>query len=508
MKKSLKRVIGFAITLLLLGGCSEKGDIEDALMDKKIALEVVINDLESDELLSREAIGAVNDQIALVETQLDEVQGALDALKSQEILIMEDTGSAIADINEFPTARTDGNESVIQGIERYVATYTHQYDAGNYPEDLPMEALIVMAKEASNFYKFVEGGFTSEASETLSEVQLPWAQIGIGSYESTEALVTTLLNMYTPEDVKGVLAQYFTTDESAIDFPYYLKDGQIYYNTSLIEAEPTFRQPANQAGISWQRVTETELCLTFVYPVNVTDKDSNVQSTQIFEEHYTFYLTTYGWLLSPKTGQGPFVWSWEQDVWQDQAHTVTMDEVNHWVLTLDDLLIDYPKQEIVNDALYRHAHKMSYDHTFFEGYDPSYTTFDVWVFNGDHSLMNLEIGESMGQYKAADTEEAPLIYGVGPETYVVEHKLADGGLSYDERPYKTLLLDLENYLYNFILRRRAGVIALIVYDPQGYMKSAEYYYMDDEDKIIYISYDTDGVYRVHKDVIGENDYKE
>ncbi len=49
---------------------------------------------------------------------------------------------------------------------------------------------------------------------------------------------------------------------------------------------------------------------------------------------------------------------------------------------------------------------------------------------------------------------------------------------------------------------------MIGYDDQDLMKSADYYYMDEENQMIRISYDSDGIYRVYNDVTAENDYKE
>ncbi len=321
-------------------------------------------------------------------------------------------------------------------------------------------------------------------------------------------MVNLLLELYTPSDVRVVLDESFASESEAVRLPYYIQEGQIYYNLNRVDGDENFRQPTNEPRIKWQRVTESEISLTLVYPVNVKDDDGKPIRTEIFEEVYTFYKTSNGWKLKPNSNEKSYVWSSEDEVWKAQAHVVTPDQVDQWVMSLDKHLADYPEQNEVYETFYQEAHMMSYDNKYFEAEGNDTSGFDVLVFNGDESLMNLEVGEDIGDYRTTESLAGTLIYGVGPETYVVQKKLSDGEVSYEERPYEFLTVDIENYIFNFIERRRAGVIALIGYDDQDLMKSADYYYMDEENQMIRISYDSDRIYRVYNDVTAENDYKE
>ena len=508
MNKLLLKVIALTMALLLLGACSGEKETEAALAEEKAALEVAINTLEKDELKSREAIGEVVDRIALLKAQLEEVHLSLDALKSQEILLMEDTGSAAADISEFPAVATDGYDEVIQGIKRYIETYTYQYDASNYPDDADIDELMTLAMKESGLYKFLDGGFVTDLADREGQAPLPWALIDAEGYDTSDALVNLLLEIYTPNDVSVFLDRYFTTDSAAINMPFYLLNGETYYNPNLIEGDRFFRQPADAPGVKWQRVTETELCLSFIYPVNVTDDQGQELRTATFEESYTFHKTASGWKLFPSDDQGPYIWSSNDDVWIEEAHTVSVDQVNQWVLDLDATLSDYPSQQVIDDTFYQKAHMVHHDSEVFPGADSGSDHFDVLVFNGDYGLMNLEVGEGIGNYLKADAPTDSLLYGLGPDTYVVQKDLADGGRRYDEYTYDYLTLDIESYIFNFIERKRAGVIALIGYDEEDMMRFADYYYMDEDSQIIRISYDQEGIYRVLNDVTVDKGYKE
>ncbi len=436
MKKYLIEVILVTMALLLLGGCSEKNEAEAALLEEKAAFEASIDILEKDELKSREAIGETIDQIELIQAQLEAVHLSFDALKSEEILLVEDTGSVVADINEFPAIVTDGNEFIIQSIGRYMETYTYQYDVRNYPEDANIDALVLMAIKASDYYKFLSGGFATEVGDAVSEAPLPWALFDAEKYDTSDALVNLLLELYTPSDVRVVLDESFASESEAVRLPYYIQEGQIYYNLNRVDGDENFRQPANEPRIKWQRVTESEICLTLVYPVNVKDDDGKPIRTEIFEEVYTFYKTSNGWKLKPNSNEKSYVWSSEDEVWKAQAHVVTPDQVDQWVMSLDKHLADYPEQNEVYETFYQEAHMMSYDNKYFEAEGNDTSGFDVLVFNGDESLMNLEVGEDIGDYRTTESLAGTLIYGVGPETYVVQKKLSDGEVSYEERPYE------------------------------------------------------------------------
>lgn len=508
MKTRLIKVMTMTLALLLLSGCSDSSDVQEALLEKKIALELTIMDSREEELDARQALDVLKEEIALVERQLNEVHEALDALKSQEILLLEDTGSLTVDLAEFPLEVVEDQALVLEEIQRFVTSTSNQFDPNNGPDGIDLEDLIQKAMAASDLYKFMAGGFTEAEDMREEDVPSPWVQVDGQVYESAQALVMVLNDLFTPEDVKVFYNQSFTSDREAVDLLYYINDNKIYYNTSLITSGREFRRQADQPGIMWQQVTETEISLTFLYPFNVTDDQGQPLRTEIAEETYSFYQTDSGWKLLPKVGEGPFVWSMEEAIRVEEAHEVTVDDVNGWRRILDDLLVDAPKQGAIYDRLYPYAHRVTYDDSAFEALDQSITAYDVWVFNKDDSLMNLEIGETIGQYKPSEPQQDTSLYGLGTETYVVQMTLVEGGAVYEEHPYAGLTLEIENYVFNFIERRRAGLIALIAYDQTGSMASAEYYYIDEEDHINYVNYGSDGSYLVHEDVKADKDYKE